>query len=112
MAVPVALTVTLEVAAGLGLPQSFALHQNYPNPFNPTTTLRFDLPAATHVRIVIYDLLGREVVHLVNGRLEAGYHGLIWNGRDTRGREVPTSIYIARLVTPEYTKSIKMVLLK
>ncbi|MCH7498171.1 MAG: choice-of-anchor B family protein, partial [Candidatus Marinimicrobia bacterium] len=112
VAVPVALTVTLEVAAGLGLPQSFALHQNYPNPFNPTTTLRFDLPAATHVRIVIYDLLGREVVHLVNGRLEAGYHGLIWNGRDTRGREVPTSIYIAHLMTPGYTKSIKMVLLK
>ena len=57
-------------------------------------------------------MLGREVVRLEDGRLEAGYHSLTWNGSDARGREVPTGMYIARLVTPEYTKSIKMVLLK
>ncbi len=94
------------------LPSAYALHQNYPNPFNPSTTLLFDLPAAADVRIMVYDLLGREVVHLVEQRLEAGYHQLVWNGRDRRGREVPTGMYIVRLVTAEYTKSIKMVLLK
>ncbi|MCH7939496.1 MAG: hypothetical protein IID13_07105 [Candidatus Marinimicrobia bacterium] len=56
--------------------------------------------------------MGREVVRLVDRQLEAGYHSLIWNGRDARGRDVPTGLYIARLVTANYTKSIKMLLLK
>jgi len=94
------------------LPRAHALYQNHPNPFNPTTTLRFDLPEATEIYLAVYDLLGREMIHLLDGRLEAGYHSLVWNGRDTGGREVPTGMYIAWLVTPTYTKSIKMVLLK
>lgn len=94
------------------LPATYALYQNYPNPFNPSTTLRFDLPMATDVRIVVYDLLGREVVRLVDQRLEAGYHQLVWNGRDRSGRELPTGMYIVLMNTPEFTKSVKMVLLK
>ena len=94
------------------IPNEFRFLQNYPNPFNPTTTLRLELPQADEVRLAVYDLLGREVVRLVDGHLKAGHHRLIWNGSDTRGREVPTGIYIARLVTPAYTKSIKMVLLR
>ncbi len=84
-----------------GLPASFALHQNYPNPFNPSTTLEFDLPVATDIHIVVYDLLGREVVRLVNQRLEAGYHQLVWNGRDRSGREVPTGMYIVLMLVPD-----------
>jgi len=95
-----------------GLPASFALHQNYPNPFNPSTTLRFDLPVATDIHIVVYDLLGQEVVRLVEQRMEAGYHQLVWNGRDRRGRELPTGMYIVLMMTPEYRKSVKLVLLK
>ena len=95
-----------------GLPQAYALHQNYPNPFNPSTTLQFDLPAATDIHIVVYDLLGREVVRLTEQRLEAGYHQLVWNGRDRSGRELPTGMYIVLMVTPEFRESIKMVLLK
>ncbi|MCH8838423.1 MAG: T9SS type A sorting domain-containing protein [Candidatus Marinimicrobia bacterium] len=110
--VPVTLSVTLAVEGGQALPQSFALHQNYPNPFNPSTTLQFDLPMATDIRIVVYDLLGREVVRLMDQRLEPGYHQLVWNGRDRRGRSVPTGMYIVLMATPEYTKSIKLVLLK
>ena len=49
---------------------------------------------------------------IVNRRLEAGYHQLVWNGRDNAGRSTPSGIYIARLVTPGYHKAIKMVLLK
>ena len=96
----------------LGIPAEFALHQNYPNPFNPTTTIQFDLPMTTDIHIVVYDLLSREVVRLVDRRLEAGYHQMVWNGRDRSGRELPTGMYIARMVTPAYAKSIKMVLLK
>ncbi len=102
----------LAVKESSNIPTSFALHQAYPNPFNPTTTIRFDLPHSVDISIVVYDLLGREVVPLVDGDMTAGYHQVIWDGRTASGREVPTGIYIARLITPQYTKSIKMVLLK
>ncbi len=103
---------TLDILRQALLPQEFALHQNYPNPFNPSTTVRFDLPEAADVRLVVYDLLGREVVRLVNERLEPAYHQVVWNGRTANGTTVPTGIYIARLVAPGYSRSIKMVLLK
>ena len=95
-----------------GLPGSFDLHQNYPNPFNPSTTIQFDLPVATNLHMIVYDLLGREVVQLVDQHLEPGYHQVIWNGRDKAGRELPTGMYIILMATPEFKKSIKMLLLK
>ena len=104
-----------------GVPTEFALHQNHPNPFNPTTTLRFDLPEATDVVLVIYDLLGQEVVRLVDSYLEPGYQQVVWDGRNRYGREVSSGIYIIRMLvpdalgrglTPGYTRSIKTVLLK
>ncbi|MFB0517242.1 MAG: DUF3160 domain-containing protein [Candidatus Neomarinimicrobiota bacterium] len=101
------------------VPARYRLYQNHPNPFNPATAIRFDLPAAAAVRLVVYDLLGRVVVVLVDGRMEAGYHQVIWNGTSSDGREMPTGIYIVRLLvplqggeTPAFTKSIKMVLMK
>ena len=111
---PVNVTVSGELAlpdAQL-LPEAFALHQNYPNPFNPSTTIRFDLPEATKVHLAVYDILGREVVRLVDGQLEAGYHQQVWNAQDRNGNEVPTGIYFVLVVTPEFRKSIKIVLLK
>ena len=95
-----------------GLPLVYALRQNYPNPFNPSTTIKFDLPVATEVSLVIYDLLGQEVVWLASEQMEPGYHQIVWKGETADGRSVPSGIYIARLLTPEYRKSIKMVLLK
>jgi len=56
--------------------------------------------------------MGREVIRLRQEHLEAGYHQVLWDGGDEAGREIASGIYIARLVTPEFTKSIKMVLLK
>ena len=70
------------------------------------------MPQASDVSLVVYNILGREVMRLVDGYIEPGYHQILWNGRNLAGREVPSGIYIARLVTPEYGKSIKMVLLK
>jgi hypothetical protein len=89
------------------MPKTFNIRPAYPNPFNPTTTIRYDLPQASEVILVVYDLLGREVARLVDGYSEPGYHQVNWNGQD-----FPSGIYLARLVTPEYSKSIKMVLLK
>ncbi|MCH7575086.1 MAG: T9SS type A sorting domain-containing protein [Candidatus Marinimicrobia bacterium] len=94
------------------LPSVYALHNAYPNPFNPTATIRYDLPEPAEVRLVIYNLLGREVVRLAEGHMAPGYHAALWHGRDATGRPVPSGLYIARLVTPKYVKSIKMILLK
>ncbi|MEE9465374.1 MAG: T9SS type A sorting domain-containing protein, partial [Candidatus Neomarinimicrobiota bacterium] len=94
------------------VPTGFALAQNYPNPFNPVTTIDFKLPITTQVILLVYDILGRQVSELINAPQAAGYHSVVWNGKDGSGRELPTGIYIARLITPEYAKSIKMVLLK
>ncbi|UCD37269.1 MAG: choice-of-anchor D domain-containing protein [Fidelibacterota bacterium] len=95
-----------------GLPTEFALHQNYPNPFNPISTIQYDLPTGTNVILKVYDLLGREVVRLMDGYVEPGYHSITWNAKDQMGRDLPSGLYIARLVTQEFKKSIKMVLLK
>jgi hypothetical protein len=98
---------TLALDSFATMPELYMLHNNYPNPFNPSTTIRYDLPHAGEVSLAVYDLLGREVTILVDGYMEPGYHEVQWNGR-----ELSSGIYIARLVAPEYIKSIKMVLLK
>ncbi len=97
---------------GKQTPHDFALYSAYPNPFNPSTAIAYDLPQAGPVALVVYDLRGREVIRLAEGRREAGYHQVSWAGRDAAGREVPTGIYIARLTTPGYAKSVKMVMMK
>ena len=103
---------TTDLTGRAALPRQLLLHKNYPNPFNPVSTLQYDLPQRAFVRLVIYDLRGREVSTLVDARVGPGYHRVTWNSRNEDGRELPSGIYIARLVTPEYAKSIKMVLLK
>ncbi|MCK4577559.1 MAG: T9SS type A sorting domain-containing protein [Candidatus Marinimicrobia bacterium] len=97
---------------GPNLPDRFTLHQNYPNPFNPISIIRYDLPEAAYVTLVVYDILGREVIRLVDQEVQPGYRRAVWDARDHAGRAMPTGIYIARLVTPEFSKSIKMLLLK
>jgi exopolysaccharide biosynthesis protein len=94
------------------IPEEYHLEQNYPNPFNPITTIRFGLPVGTPAKVVIYDLLGREASRLADQWMEPGWHALAWAGKDQKGQELPSGIYIARLTTPAFTQSIKMVLLK
>ena len=88
------------------------LHQNFPNPFNPNTSLRYELPIATDVVLVVYDILGREVIRLVDEHKEAGYHQVIWQGQDRFGRDLASGVYIYRIVTSQYSRSSKMLLLK
>jgi len=68
-----------------------------PNPFNPATTIRYEVPAATHVRLAVYDVLGREVVALVDERREPGCYAVAWDGRDAAGRSVASGVYVVRL---------------
>jgi hypothetical protein len=94
------------------LPEKFALHQNYPNPFNPITTLRYDLPENSIVRIIIYNVQGREIKVLVNQYQEAGYKSVRWNGRNDMGQTVSAGMYFYRIQAGSFSKVQKMVLLK
>jgi len=103
--------VKIEDRANL-LPESFVLHQNYPNPFNPTTTIEYVLPVKEYVQIQIIDILGREIRRLVDEEINAGTHEVIWNGRDDLGNPVVSGIYLCRMRTGSYQKTIRMLLLK
>jgi len=94
------------------LPKVFALHQNYPNPFNPITTIKYDLPKESNVKIVIYDVMGREVRTLVNTKQRAGYQSVQWNARDNHGRLVSSGYYIYLMQAGDFHKTQKMILLK
>ena len=94
------------------IPDAFALSYNYPNPFNPITTIEYDLPKDALVKLVIYDMLGREIVSLVNENLPAGYHSITWNAKDRFGNLVSAGIYFYQFQTKDFVKTRKMVLLK
>ncbi|GEM_PF-1402283 len=99
-------------AMSFTLPDKYALRQNFPNPFNPVTTIQYDLPSAGDVQLVIYDILGREITTLVNGRMEAGFHQIRWDGRDRMGEKVASGVYIYLLKAGDYIGSKKLVLMK
>lgn len=90
----------------------FGLEQNTPNPFNPATTIRFSLAAESAVRLDVFDVTGRLVRTLADGRLAAGAHAVAWDGRDRRGGRVASGIYLYRLITPAERAERKMVLLQ
>ena len=94
------------------VPTEFALHNNYPNPFNPTTTISYDLPQDGSVRLIIYDVMGREVTRLVNGFTPAGYHSVRWDARNKMGENVSAGVYFYHLQSGAFVKTQKMVLLK
>ncbi len=94
------------------LPQSYATYRNFPNPFNPSTTIRFDLPEAQHVRLAVYDTQGRRVISLVDETLAAGYHSATWNGRNSQGATMASGIYFYRIEAGPLSRTERMVLLK
>jgi len=93
-------------------PESFALHQNYPNPFNPETRIRFDLTKPGKVELAIYDLTGRQVRLLLSESRAAGTYSVTWDGRDNRGKLVPSGIYFYRLKVGDAVQTRRMVFLQ
>ncbi|MEX2189277.1 MAG: T9SS type A sorting domain-containing protein, partial [Bacteroidota bacterium] len=89
------------------LPAQFVLEQNYPNPFNPATTIRFAIPAASNVELRVYDMLGREVVTLMNEFKNAGSYQVNFDAG-----QIATGIYFYRLSTGTFTQIRKMLLIK
>ncbi len=92
--------------------ESYALDQNYPNPFNPETSIRFQLPEASHVVVKLFNTLGQEIVQLANAEYSAGSHALRWDGKDQRGRIVPSGVYLYQLQAGEFLQWRKMTLLR
>ncbi|TVQ09230.1 MAG: T9SS C-terminal target domain-containing protein [Balneolaceae bacterium] len=89
------------------LPQLISLGQNYPNPFNPTTTISFTLAEASDVTLSVFDLLGRRVGILQNGRLSPGTHTSVFDAR-----HLSSGVYLYRIEAAGFTESRKMMLLK
>ena len=103
--------VTLALASDL-MPSEFALQQNYPNPFNPSTQIRYALPNSSHVRIVVYNMLGSKVRTLYSGEQEAGFRSILWNATNDQGDPVSAGMYIYTIEAGGYFSSRKMILLK
>lgn len=91
---------------------SYELGQNYPNPFNPSTTISFALPQAGEVNLTIYNIYGQLVRQLVAGQMTTGRHSVIWNGKNERGQQVASGMYLYVLKAGEFTAHRKLVLMK
>jgi hypothetical protein len=89
------------------IPAPFSLEQNYPNPFNPSTTIRYGLPNRSHVTLSVYNTLGQQVVQLVNGEMEAGFHEVRFNGEG-----LSSGVYFYRIQAGAYVETKKLILTK
>ena len=90
----------------------YGLSQNYPNPFNPSTTIEFQIPQREHVKLEIFDCIGRLVATPTNQELASGRYRVRWSGINDRDRHLPSGMYIYRLTAGPYAGSGKMLLLK
>jgi len=91
-------------------PRVFELSQNYPNPFNAETRICYQLPALCRVSLKIYNILGQEVRTLVDSFQQPGQYQVIWDGKDGRGNNVPSGVYLYRIMTGKFNALRKMVL--
>jgi hypothetical protein len=90
-----------------GLPAEFALLQNYPNPFNPSTIIKFEVPRSTEVRLSVFDVLGREVLVLMNERRDAGVHEVKFDASN-----LASGVYLYRLQAGDFVSTKKLLLLR
>lgn len=108
--VPVTIGSPVKPAA---LPMSFSLGVNRPNPFNPSTQIAYEVPQQAHITLTVYNLLGQEVVRLVNAVQQAGRYTVTWDGRNAQGQAASSGVYLYRLASSTgYVQSRRMVLLK
>lgn len=99
------------------VPRAYSLSQNYPNPFNPATKIEYSLPIASEVQLVVYNILGQQVVSLVNEQKSAGNHSIIWNADGSNSVKLSSGVYLYKLKATgidgsEFQQTRKMVLLK
>ncbi len=101
-----------EIRISVAAPKSYKLYNNFPNPFNPSTKIAFLLPKTTHVKLIIYDIMGREIEKIADGKYPQGYNEVTWNGNNSFGVHVSSGIYFYRISAGAWSKVRKMMLLK
>ena len=92
---------------GIEVPSSFSLSQNYPNPFNPSTKIKFDIKQSSNTKLIVYNILGKEIATLVNEKLSAGSYEVDWDASDH-----PSGVYFYKLITENFVDVKKMILVK
>ena len=101
----------IEVVMDL-VPDKFNLSQNFPNPFNPVTSIQFQVPQASEVSIIIYDMLGQQVKALFADQVQAGQYTVEWDGTNNAGLKMSSGSYIYRMTAGEFVETKEMILLK
>ncbi len=94
------------------LPTDYRLEQNYPNPFNPTTTISYFVPAGQRETVKIYNINGKLIKTLINGRISTGYNSINWDGTDNRGKNSGSGVYFYELKSKGVSLIKKMFLIK
>lgn len=97
------------------LPDKFMINNAYPNPFNPSTTIEYAIPnIETHgnVSIQIYDITGRLIMKLVDGQKAAGWHSVVWNGKNSFGEHAAAGMYLVRVIAGVEVKLTKVMLIR
>jgi hypothetical protein len=89
------------------IPKLFSLSQNYPNPFNPSTEINYNIPSQSLVKIVVYDIAGREVTTLVNETKQPGSYNVTFDGKN-----LASGVYLYKIQAGEFSDIKKMVLVK
>lgn len=101
-----------ELQVHLDLPKQYELSDNYPNPFNPVTIINYQIPKSIQVEIIVFNTLGQEIRTLINENRSAGYHQVIWDGKDNLGRMVSTGTYLYQMKTEDFIDVKKMILIQ
>ena len=94
------------------LPAEFNLFQNYPNPFNPSTIIKYRLSKSCNIKLKIYNTLGQEIKTLVDSFQNVGEYSIVWNGRNSSGRDTPSGVYFYSLTSNDLSLLKKMTLIR
>ncbi len=107
---------SVDVNEGDSVPEEFHLYPNYPNPFNPSTNIRFEIPERSNVSIKVFNVLGKEIITLLEKQLSPGSYTIDWEARDSNGKLLPSGVYLVRFnaanAKNNYANTIKAVLIK
>jgi hypothetical protein len=105
------------------LPNEYGLNQNYPNPFNPSTLISFAIPSTgselgslaqkqVSVSLNVYDMRGQLIKNLVNESVSGGVYAIAWDGKSNSGKQVASGQYLCKIISGNFTKEIRMTLMK
>ena len=112
------ISVIIDVIAPVGIanegliPLEYSLSNNYPNPFNPSTTISYGLPRQSDLTLIIYNIMGQEIMRWDESNVQPGYYQKTWNGRNKFGISVSSGVYYYKIIVGDFVQTKKMVLLK